>query len=107
MLEEINNLNTTLVKKNEQINFLNACDKRQLEDHENSENNLKRHIAKLEDKIFSIQRENELELYNTVERLRNQYNDNMAKYREEMDELKVTHNSQMDGLRKENEESKR
>lgn len=36
LMEEINNLNTTLVKKNEEINFLIACDKRQLEDHENS-----------------------------------------------------------------------
>lgn len=56
LMEEINNLNATLVKKNEEINFLTACDKRQLEDHENSENNLRRHIAKLEDKIFTIQR---------------------------------------------------
>jgi len=100
MLEEINNLNLTLVKKNEEINFLTACDKRQLEDHENAENNLRRHIAKLEDKIFSIQRENELELYETIERLKNQYNDNMAKYREEMDELKIAHNGQADSLKK-------
>ena len=30
LMEEINNLNATLVKKNEEINFLTACDKRQL-----------------------------------------------------------------------------
>lgn len=107
MIEEINNLNATLVKKNEQINFLTTCDKRQLEDHENSENNLKRHIAKLQDKIFSIQRESELELYNTIERLKNQYNDNLAIYRDEMDELKLAHQSQVDSLNRSIDEYKK
>ena len=55
-MEEINNLNETLAKKNKEINFLIACDKKQLEDHENSESNLKKLIGKLEDKIFTIQR---------------------------------------------------
>ena len=82
LMEEINNLNTTLAKKNDEINFLTECDKKQLEDHENAENNHRRLIGKLEDKIFTIQRENELELYRTIERLKNQYNDNMAKARE-------------------------
>ena len=107
LMEEINNLNATLAKKNEEINFLTACDKRQLEDHENSENNLKRHIAKLEDKIFAIQRENELELYETIERLKNQYNDNLAKYRDEMDELKLAHASKVDSLNRQNDELKK
>lgn len=65
-MEEINDLNATLTKKNQQINFLTACDKRQLEDHEQAENTLKKLISKLQDKIFTIQRENELELYNTI-----------------------------------------
>lgn len=65
-MEEINDLNATLTKKNQQINFLTACDKRQLEDHEQAEKTLKKLIAKLQDKIFTIQRENELELYNTI-----------------------------------------
>lgn len=82
LMEEINNLNNTLAKKNEEINFLTECDKKQLEDHENSENNYRRLIGKLEDKIFTIQREDELELYHTIERLKNQYNDNLAKARE-------------------------
>lgn len=60
LMEEINNLNNTVAKKNEEINFLTECDKKQLEDHENAENNYRRLVAKLEDKIFTIQRENEL-----------------------------------------------
>ncbi len=47
MMEEINDLNATLTKKNQQINFLTACDKRQLEDHEQAENTLKKLISKL------------------------------------------------------------
>ncbi len=66
LVEEINNLNITLTKKNEEIRFLIACDKRQLEDHENAENSLRTLVGKLEDKIFTIQRENELELYETI-----------------------------------------
>ena len=60
LMEEIKDLNETLTKKNEEINFLIECDKRQLEDHENAENNLRKLIQKLEDKIFTIQREDEL-----------------------------------------------
>ena len=82
-MDEVSNLNATLAKKNEEINFLITCDKRQLEDHENSENNLRRLIVKLEDKIFNIHRENEQELYETIQRLKNQYSDNMAKARDE------------------------
>ena len=78
-MEEIKDLNATLVKKNQEINFLTACDKRQLEDHEHSENNLRNLISKLEDKIFTIQRENELELYATIERLTKQYEENLSK----------------------------
>ena len=107
LMEEINNLNATLVKKNEEINFLTACDKLQLEDHENSENKYRLHIAKLEDKIFAIQRENELELYDTIERLKNQYNDNLAKYRDEMDDMKAAHNSHIDSLNRNVDELKK
>lgn len=78
-MEEINDLNATLAKKNEEIKFLTACDRRQLEDHEHNENNLRTLVAKLEDKIFTIQRENELELYNTIERLTKQYQENLEK----------------------------
>ncbi len=78
-MQEINNLNATLAKKNQEIKFLIACDKRQLEDHEHSEQNFRKLVAKLEDKIFTIQRENELQLYNTIERLTKQYEDNLNK----------------------------
>ena len=58
LMEEVKNLNNTLTKKNEEINFLTECDKKQLEDHEHAENNYRRLIGKLEDKIFTVQREN-------------------------------------------------
>jgi len=47
LMEEINNLNSSLAKKNEEINFLIECDKKQLEAHENAENNNRRLIGKL------------------------------------------------------------
>ena len=36
LMEEINDLNNTLTKKNEEIKFLLECDKNQLEAHEHS-----------------------------------------------------------------------
>lgn len=57
---EIDSLNATLAKKDEEIAFLLASDKKQLESHESSETALKNLVAKLEDKIFTIQRESEL-----------------------------------------------
>lgn len=100
MMEEINNLNETLTKKNNETNFLVTCDKKQLDDHKNSEDNLKKLIAKLEDKIFTIQRENELELYSAIERLSNQYRDNLAKARDEWEEIRLAHASAVDTLKR-------
>ena len=40
-------------------------------------------------------------MYNTIERLKNQYNDNMAKAREEWDQIRLAHASQVDSLKKE------
>jgi chromosome segregation ATPase len=99
-MDEITNLNITLTKKNEEINFLTDCDKKQLEDHKNSENNLRKLIAKLEDKIFTIQRENELELYEAIERLKNQYDNNLRKAKDEWDDIRVAHNATLDNLKK-------
>ena len=42
-----------------------------------------------------------MELYHTIERLKNQYNDNMAKAREEWDQIRLAHASQVDSLKKE------
>lgn len=74
---EIDSLNATLAKKDEEIAFLLASDKKQLEAHESSETALRNLVAKLEDKIFTIQRESELELYQTIQRLKAQYQDNL------------------------------
>lgn len=105
--EEVHNLNETLRKKNDEINFLTACDRRQLEDHENSENSLKLLVAKLEDKIFTIQRENELELYDTVSRLKSQYEENLTKAQAEWDDIRSAHNATVDALRREIAEQKK
>lgn len=74
---EIESLNATLAKKDEEIAFLLTSDKKQLEAHESSETALKNLVTKLEDKIFTIQRESELELYQTIQRLKAQYQDNL------------------------------
>ncbi len=44
---EVESLNATLAKKDEEIAFLIASDKKQLESHENSETALKNLVAKL------------------------------------------------------------
>ena len=46
-------------KKDAEITFLLAADKRQIEENEETQNALKSHIQRLQDKIFVIQRENE------------------------------------------------
>lgn len=58
LLEEIKNLNEVIAKKDGEIAFLLDCDKRQIEENEKTQNDLKAHIKRLQDKIFVIQREN-------------------------------------------------
>lgn len=105
--EEINNLNTTLSKKNDEIAFLLECDKKQLESHQSSESALKNLVAKLEDKIFTIQRENELQLYETIQRLKTQYQENLQKANAEWEETRLAHNALVDSLRKEIDNQKK
>ncbi|MCB0370050.1 MAG: hypothetical protein KDD45_11660 [Bdellovibrionales bacterium] len=68
---------------------------------------MRRLIDKLEDQIFKIQRENEIELYETIERLKNQYNDSMAKARDEWEEIRLAHASSVEALKREIEEQKK
>ena len=77
LMAEIENLNDTLRKKNDETDFLTECDKRQLAAHQEAENAYRQLVGKLENKIFVIQRENELELASTIERLQKQYQDNL------------------------------
>ena len=98
---EIVSLNASLAKKNEEIAFLLESDKRQLESHESSETALKNLVAKLEDKIFTIQRESELELYQTIQRLKAQYQDNLQSAAAEWEETRLAHNGLVGALRKE------
>lgn len=98
--EEISNLNKALTKKSEEIDFLLECDKKQLEAHASSESALKALVAKLEDKIFTIQREAELELYDTIARLKAQYQENLDSANAEWEEARLAHNALVDSLRK-------
>ncbi len=58
LLEEIGNLNEVISKKDAEIAFLIECDRKQIEENEAIQKDLKALIRRLEDKIFVIQREN-------------------------------------------------
>ena len=103
---EIENLNDTLKKKNDETQFLTECDKRQLEAHQRAEDAYRKLVDKLENKIFTIQRENELELAATVERLSAQYKENLNNAQNEWEEIRLVHANQVEGLRKEIAEQK-
>ena len=85
---------------------MTECDKRQLEAHHQAEQAYRNLIDKLENKIFEIQRENELELAATIERLSNQYKENLAKAQEEWEEIRLVHANKVDALNKEIAEQK-
>ena len=76
LLEEIRNLNETVQKKDKEINYLLEFDKKQIEENEQIQKDLKNHINRLQDKIFRVQREDEIELFTTVDRLQKQYEKN-------------------------------
>ena len=76
LLEEIRNLNETVHKKDKEINYLLEFDKKQIEENEQIQKDLKNHINRLQDKIFKVQREDEIELFTTVDRLQKQYEKN-------------------------------
>ena len=76
LLEEIRNLNEIVQKKDKEINYLLEFDKKQIEENEQIQKDLKNHINRLQDKIFRVQREDEIELFTTVDRLQKQYEKN-------------------------------
>lgn len=76
LLEEIRNLNETVHKKDKEINYLLEFDKKQIEENEQIQKDLKNHINRLQDKVFKVQREDEIELFTTVDRLQKQYEKN-------------------------------
>lgn len=53
-------MNETIEKKDSEIAYLLKCDKEELENNEQVQNDLRSHIRRLQDKIFTIQRENEI-----------------------------------------------
>lgn len=58
-----------LTIKNDEIGKLLSSLKSQAEQHDRERQGLKDEIAELRDRIYKIERENELELYNVKERL--------------------------------------
>jgi dynactin complex subunit len=98
LMSEIRNLNTTLASKNNEIEFILTADKKFMEDNETIQNGLKAHIKRLQDKIFLVQRESEIELFQTVDRLRTQYEENISALNQEFDNVRNTHQQEVDKL---------
>ncbi len=97
-MNEIRNLNETLTAKNSEIEFILASDKKFMGDNETIQNGLKEHIKRLQDKIFLVQREAEIELFHTIDRLQNQYQDNLNTLNDQFDQVRRTHQEEVDKL---------
>ena len=91
LLEEIKNLNETVEKKDAEIAYLLNCDRNEINENEQTQKDLKNHIRRLQDKIFAIQRENEVELFSTIARLQKQYEDNTKELTENFDNIQKAH----------------
>lgn len=78
-----------------------------MEDSENLQNGLKAHIKRLQDKIFLIQRESEIELFQTIDRLQTQYKENLDSYNQEFDKVRRTHQEEADRLKEQNDALRR
>ena len=66
---EVNGLKEMISIKNDEIAKLLTLIKTNTDQFEREKDELKREITKLKDMIYKIERENEIELYNTMERL--------------------------------------
>lgn len=106
-MNEIRNLNNTLSAKNSEIQFIIAADKKFIQDNEILQDGLKAHIKRLQDKIFLIQREFEIELFQTIDRLQNQYKENLDSYNKEFDKVRKSHLEEVDRLKEKNDALKR
>jgi hypothetical protein len=78
-----------------------------MEDNETLQNGLKAHIKRLQDKIFLIQRESEIELFQTIDRLQTQYKENLDSYNQEFDKVRRTHQEEVDRLKEQNDALRR
>jgi regulator of replication initiation timing len=99
LLEEVRNLSETVTKKDAEISYLIECDRKQIQENEEIQRDLKAHIRRLQDKIFVIQRESELELFSTVSRLHKQYEENIASMNADFDRIRVGHKDQVKDLK--------
>ena len=101
LLEEIRNLNETVEKKDKEINYLLESDKKQIIENEETQKDLKNHIRRLQDKIFRIQREDEIELFTAVDRLQKQYETNVKELTENFDNIQKDHKDQISDFKTE------
>ena len=69
-----------------------------MEDNLTIQNGLKEHINRLQDKIFLIQRESEVELFQTIDRLQNQYQENVNTLNDQFDQVRRTHQEEVDKM---------
>ena len=97
-MSEIRNLNEALRKKDDELSFVLAADKKFMDENEETQNGLREHIRILEDKIFTLQRENEIELFKTIDRLKQQYDQNINQIEEDHDDVKKAHKEKVDSL---------
>lgn len=98
LLEEIRNLNEIIAKKDAEIAFLIEADKRQLQENEEIQNSLKAHIRRLQDKIFVIQRECEIQLFTTVDRLTQSSKDKTEEMQANFDRISENYRAKINDL---------
>lgn len=102
-MSEIRNLNNTLSSKDSEIEFLLKADRKFIQDNEETQNGLKAHIKRLQDQIFTIQRENEVELFETINRLQTEYQNNINSMNDEFDKVRQTHDDKVRQLEEKND----
>ena len=106
LMEEIRSLNETVAKKDAELTYLLKCDKNQIEENESTQKDLKGHVRRLQDKVFVLQRENEVELFRTVARLQQQYEENLKRQTTDFEEIQKAHRDEVADLRRERDELK-
>lgn len=82
-MKEVETLRAAIISKNSEIDSLLALQRNFMDEHEQVTGDLKAHIRRLQDKIFEIHRQNELELFAAIERLKAKHDEDLKKSREE------------------------
>lgn len=83
LIKEVEVMRAALNSKNVEIDALLTLQRNFMDEHEQITTDLKNQIKKLQDKIFEIHRQNELELFSAIERLKARHDEDLKKSREE------------------------